>query len=299
MKAKKAPLFQVIGLIGRTGLARHEEFLLTLKKDLEARGCELLWDANTSLVFGNTKETTRAHILKKADLVLTLGGDGTILKLVRDLPKRKDLHIFGINLGNLGFLTEARNPHKAFDLLTEFFAGRYQVDERILLRVTLYRKGKKISTHLALNDAVINQGNFARLICLRAEIDQRKMIDFKADGIILATPTGSTGHSLSAGGPIIHPSMDGFIFTPICPAELSVRPVVIPSNRQITLTLQTARRFEDNRVGLTIDGQVVIPIEYDDQVKIRKSSRKLYFIRKATGHTNYYRLLREKLHWGK
>ncbi|MBU0981870.1 NAD(+)/NADH kinase [Patescibacteria group bacterium] len=299
MKAKNTQNFQTVGLIGRTRLTDKTAFLLKLKKYLEENKKTLLWDNHMSAIYGDKQEHTVAHILKNADLVLTLGGDGTILKILRDLPKRKDLFICGINLGNVGFNTEIRDPKKTLNYLDEFFKGEYHVDERLILRATLYRNGKKISTHTALNDVVINQGNFARLISLRAEIDQRKMISFKSDGVILATPTGSTGHSLSAGGPIIHPRIEAFIFTPICPAVLSVRPIVIPANRQITVTLETERRYKDNTIGLTIDGQIVLPLQYGDQIKIRRSSRRLRFIRKATGGGSYYRLLRDSLSWGK
>ena len=299
MKAKIPPKFQNIGLIASQKAERHKNFLLDLKANLEKRGCNLMWDEVLGNLFGDSNQKKMPTIMKKADMVITLGGDGTILKLMRDLTKRKDLLVFGVNLGTLGFLTESPKSTKVFELLDEFFDDKFHVDERLILRATVYRKGAKIATHLCLNDVVINQGNFARLISLKSQIDQRKMIDFKADGVIIATPTGSTGHSLSAGGPIIHPRIDAFIFTPICPSELSVRPIVIPSNRQITITVATDRRFADNQIGLTIDGQIVIPVEYGDIVKVRRSSRKLRFIRKKTGGGNYYRLLRDKLSWGK
>ncbi|MBT4384144.1 NAD(+) kinase [Candidatus Peregrinibacteria bacterium] len=298
IKAKKSEKFQTIGLIGRTRMQEHATFLRKLKKYLEKNKCNILWDEHLSCVYGEKNVETQKKILKKADIVISLGGDGTILKIVRDLPKRKNLYIYPVNLGNLGFLTETKKSDAVFTQLDEFFAGKYTVDERLLIRTTLYRKNLKLETHLALNDMVINQGNFARLISLHAEIDQRKMIRFKGDGLIIATPTGSTGHSLSAGGPIIHPKIDAFIFTPICPSELTVRPIVVPSNRQLSITIRTERRFKDNHIGLTIDGQIVIPVHYGDTIKVRRSSRKLRFIRKAPG-ASYYRLLRSKLNWGK
>jgi NAD+ kinase len=297
MKAESKPNFQTIGLLGRTRMEDHTPFLRKLKRVLEKRGIELMWNEYLSCIYGDKGEHSRKSILRNADLVITLGGDGTILKAVRELPKRKDLFFYGINLGNVGFLTESKKSDKAFDELKEVLDGHFTIDERLLLRSTLYRKGEKLETHLALNDVVINQGNFARLISLGAEIDQRRMINFKADGLIIASPTGSTGHSLSAGGPIVHPRIDALVFTPICPSELTVRPIVIPSNRQLTIHIRTERRFKDNHIGLTIDGQIVIPVHYGDQVKVRRSSRKLRFIRRT--EKNYYRLLRNKLRWGK
>jgi len=299
MKAKTTVKFQRIGLLGRSHMEEHGDFLKELKHYFEKRHCEIYWDKYLSPTYGLKRELTRHEILKRCNLVLTLGGDGTILKVVRDLPKRADLYILGVNLGNVGFHTEIQNKARLTQTLDEFFSGKYHIDERLMLRVTVYRGGKKIETHLALNEMVINQGNFARLISLYAEIDKRKMIAFKADGVIVATPSGSTGHSLSAGGPIIHPRIDAFIFTPICPAELSVRPIVIPYNRQLTISIKTERRYDDNKIGLTIDGQIVIPVEYGDQIKIRASGRRLRFIRRARAGGNYYHILREKLSWGK
>lgn len=299
MKAKNPKKFQVIGLIGRSRMTQHKAFLTDLMSFLKKQKCKVMWDDHLSCVYGEKNEHTRKKILKESDMVITLGGDGTVLKAVRDLPKRKDLYIYGINLGNVGFHTEVKKSRKAMEILKEFFNGKYYIDERLVLRVTVYRKGEKIATHLALNDAAINQGNFARLISLRAEVNQRRMIKFKADGLIIASPTGSTGHSLSAGGPIVHPQIESLIFTPICPSDLTVRPVVVPSNRQINVTIDTDRRFDDNKIGLTIDGQIVLPVEYGDQIKIRKSSRRLRFIRRSSSVGSYYRVLRDKLGWGK
>ncbi len=297
MKPKKPIKFQSIGLIGRTKLEKDANFLEKLKNHLQRKGCSLMWDSHVGAILGKKNEHSVGHILRNVDMAITLGGDGTILKLVRDLPTRKNLLVFGVNLGNLGFHTAA-NRGDAFKLLDEFFQGNYHVDERLLLRVTIYRNGKKIDTNLALNDVVVNQGSFARLISLKAEVDQRKMLDFKADGVIVATPSGSTAHALSAGGPILHPRVDALVFAPICPSILSLRPIVIPSNRQITLTVDTDRRYQNNYIGLTVDGQVVIPLEYGDQIKLRASHRKLRFIRKQIVGGRYYRLLREKLNWG-
>ncbi|MFT7183992.1 MAG: NAD+ kinase [Oceanicoccus sp.] len=291
--------FQTIGLIGRKKIKKHEPFLNHLMEYLKKKNRNVIWDDHLVDYYGKEHERGPAYILNHAHLVITLGGDGTILKLVRDLPKRKKLYVFGVNLGNVGFLTEVKQSEKVFEMLDEFFQGKYHIDERLVLRVTQYRNAEKLSTHLALNEAVINQGNFARLIGLNASIDQRKMISFKADGVILASPTGSTGHSLSAGGPILHPRVDAFVFAPICPSELSVRPIVIPSDRQITITVDTDRKFKDNKIGLTIDGQIVLPLEYGDKIKVRKSSRKLRFIRKQGSGQKYYRLLRDKLSWGR
>ena len=233
--------------------------------------------------------------MEKADLAITFGGDGTLIKLARNTGY-KNIPVFSINLGTVGFLTEIQKTENVLKNLERIFEKKYRIDARSLLRVTLYRKGEKIETFLALNEAVINQGNFARLIELSAEIDQRRMVQFKADGIIVATPTGSTGHSLSAGGPIVHPQLDAFVFTPVCPSALTMRPIIIPNSRQLTLKIETERKFKDNEIALTIDGQIVVPLKYGDQIKIRRSSRNFLLARMT--NTRYYRMLRDKLHWG-
>ena len=233
--------------------------------------------------------------MEKADLVITFGGDGTLIKLAQH-TSYKEIPVFSINLGTVGFLTEIQKNEKVIENLERVFNKKYRIDRRSMLRVTIYRKTKKIDTFLVLNEAVINQGNFARLIELSVEINQRRMVRFKADGVILSTPTGSTGHSLSAGGPIVHPQLDAFVFTPICPSALTMRPIVIPSNRQVTLTIETQRKFKDNHIALTIDGQIVTPLQYGDQIKIRRSARHFPLARMT--NTRYYRMLRDKLNWG-
>jgi NAD+ kinase len=249
-------------------------------------------DENVAPILGE-KAMTKTQLLAKADLAVVMGGDGTLLKTARALSKRVVI-CYGINLGNVGFLTESQ-PEKALDGLKRILAGKYVDDKRSLLRVTVYRKGKKIRTELALNDAVINQGSKARLIQLKVEMNQRLVNRFKADGLIISTPTGSTGHSLSAGGPIVHPKINAFVLTPICPVSLSNRPITLPNDRQLKITVETIREYHE-RVALTIDGQSTFSLEYGDEIKIRRSSRYFYLAR-MTGE-NYFKALRAKLGWG-
>lgn len=252
----------------------------------------MIFDNNCCEFFkepGHKKE----ELLKKSDMAIVLGGDGTLLKTARRMPRKKTL-ILGVNMGTLGFLSECR-PEKMFECLDKVFKGKFDVDKRSLLRTTIYRKGEKIETFLALNDAVINQGAFARLIEVHLAVDNRKLVNFKADGVIVATPTGSTAHSLSAGGPIVHPKISSLTVSPICPSSLSMRPIVIPDNRQLTATIATERRDESAIIGLTIDGQDLTVLKYGDKIKFRRSRRSLNLIR--TGN-RYYKMLRQKLHWG-
>jgi len=285
-----------IGIITKRGIHEHSDHIRCLKrlvKFLKESRKEIIFDTNSALCFKNQDGHRKTTILKKADLVLTLGGDGTLLKTARRLG-RKLVYILGVNFGNLGFLTET-DPSRVIETLTDIFAGKYQLDRRSLLRVTVYRGKQKLETYLALNDAVINQGVFARLIELDLEVDGRKVVRFKADGMIIATPTGSTAHSLSAGGPIVHPTVEGFTISPICPSSLAMRPIVIPDKKQLTVSIETERRQEHHFIGLTIDGQDTLPLKYGDRVKFRRSSRSLYLIRTKN---RYYRVLRSKLGWG-
>lgn len=286
-----------VGIITKRNLLEIPKNLALLKqltKYLKAKKVEIVYDNNAYKIFPNAKGYKKEEILKTVDMAITLGGDGTILKTARSISKHKVL-LFPVNLGNLGFLTET-HPEKLFETLDLVFEDKYNIDRRSLLRITLYRKSKKICTYLALNDAVINQGSFARLITIDLEINGRRVVKFKADGVIVSTPTGSTAHSLSAGGPIVHPAIEGLIVTPICPSSLSMRSIVVPDTRQLTVTIETQRRTEDiSTIGLTLDGQDPCMLKFGDQVKIRRSKRYIYIIRTKN---RYYKMLRKKLNWG-
>lgn len=290
--AKNPEKLDSIGIITKRNIIASKEVVFKLVKYLKKNNKKVYLDNNAASLFKDKEGMKKKKILKKADMVICLGGDGTLLKTSRRMGKKK-VPVLGVNMGSLGFLTET-TPNKMFEALDRVFEGKYVIDRRFILRVTIYRDGEKIYTNLALNDAVINQGLFARLIDLRLEVNQRKIIEFEADGIIVATPTGSTGHALSAGGPIVHPSVHSFVIVPVCPKSLSVRPIIIPNDRQLKLIVQTHRVKE--HVGLTLDGQETFDLEYGDEIKIRKSSRWFDMIRITGG--GYYKVLRQKLHWG-
>lgn len=282
----------IIGIITKKNIEQHQKVLKSLMRYLKKHKKEIILDNNCA-PYAKQEGFKKEQILKKADLVITLGGDGTLLKTARRLSRKKVL-ILGVNYGNLGFLTEC-TPDKMFESLDKIFEGSYHVDKRSLLRATLYRDGKKIETYLSLNDAVINQGAFARLIKMDLEVDGIKLVKFTADGVIVSTPTGSTAHSLSAGGPIMHPYIQGLIIAPICPSSLSMRPIIIPDDKQLTVTIETQRREDAAIIGLTLDGQDMTMLKYGDKIRFRRSSRNVYMVRTAR---RYYRMLRNKLHWG-
>lgn len=282
-----------VGIITKRDADDHKELIKKIVAYLEKKGKEISFDENSFKFFKGAKGLKKEQLLRKVDMAVVVGGDGTILKTARRLP-RKHVPILGVHVGTLGFLTET-TPKKLFSLLNKIFKNQCKLDKRTVLRVTLYRGGRKTATYLALNDAVINQGYFARLIQMRVEINQRLVVRFKGDGMIVSTPTGSTAHALSAGGPIVHPHVPSLVVTPICPSSLSMRPIVLPDNRQINMCIETQRRQESETLGLTLDGQDVIPLKYGDEIKIRKSKRPFVFIRE--GH-KYYKTLRTKLSWG-
>jgi NAD+ kinase len=285
---------QKVGIIAKSTIAGHKAVFSKLLKLLQKEKCTVYLDNHAANLIKGAKFFDHQDIYETCDLIIVLGGDGTILKSAASAVK-KITPILGINLGNLGFNAET-GPDQMEETIKAVLKNKYFLDKRSLLRVTVYRDKNKLETFLALNDAVINQGMSARLIELKIEIDGRKMVSFNADGMIVATPTGSTAHSLSAGGPIVHPTLDAFVITPICPSTLALRPIVIPNDREVVITVATKRRGTYN-IGLTMDGQQTLPLEYGDTVKVRKSSRNFYLVRIDT--KNYYRTLREKLGWGR
>ncbi|MEK7524480.1 MAG: NAD(+)/NADH kinase [Patescibacteria group bacterium] len=290
----KRPLIRKVSIISKHTIGNRADFVKKLVHELKKYASEIFLDEHCAPIMGEKKSYEKAELLRKSDLAIVLGGDGTLLKTARQVGSKRPF-IAGVNMGHLGFLT-AFTPQKILTSLPRIFAGDFCHDERFLLRVTLYRDGKKKFTTLSLNDAVINQGGFARLITLQVEVNQRVLTNYKADGLIIATPTGSTGHSLSAGGAIVHPKIEGIVLAPICPVKLGVRPIIIPNTRQITIRLGTSWREEKKPIVLTIDGQITFNLKKDDVIRIRKSSRTFNMIRMG-GH-NYYRMLRKKLNWG-
>lgn len=223
------------------------------------------------------------------DLVMVMGGDGTILRV---LSKHRDLKAkyFGINLGHLGFLSEIP-PIQINKTLDKLFADKFTVDSRMMLHAELHRKGKLVGTFQALNEVAISQATLSRLISLKTKVDGLKLADFHADGLLVATPTGSTAYSLSAGGPIVHPSLQALILTPVCPHSFSQKPIVIPDTKKIEITVNS----DYETMNLTVDGQQNVKVQEGDVIKIRKGDS-VDFLRLPTEH--YFMNLRNKLGWG-
>jgi NAD+ kinase len=223
------------------------------------------------------------------DAVSVFGGDGTFLYAARMVAER-GVPILGINLGSLGFLTEVK-----LEQMREAFAGLltgdYELEERMLLDVEVVKQGNHFARYLALNDAVINKGALARIIELEVSVNSQLVTVTRSDGIIISTPTGSTGYSLSAGGPILHPTLEALIITPICPHTLTNRPVVVPDTAVVGICLR-----HGNDVMLTVDGQVGMPLEQGDRLHVGKAEHPMRLIQ--VDSSPFFKLLREKLKWG-
>jgi NAD+ kinase len=219
-----------------------------------------------------------------------IGGDGTLLAAARLLGERQ-VPIVAINHGGLGFLTEV-TLGEMYPALERVLAGQFITERRMMMDVALTRADKYIARYRALNDAVINKGSVSRIIELEAFVDGQYVSKFRADGLIVATPTGSTAYNLSAGGPIIFPTMNAMVVTPICSHTLTNRPIVLPEGVQIEITLHSSQ----DEVQLTIDGQVGQELETGDRVTIEKSVVSVKLV--APGGKNYFDVLRGKLKWG-
>jgi NAD+ kinase len=225
------------------------------------------------------------------DLIVVLGGDGTMIATSRMMGDY-DVPVLGINYGTLGYLAEFR-VEEMFGALESILAGDYRIDTRVRLAVDLVR-GEEILMHSrALNDVVINKSALARIIEIEARMNDQLISGFRADGLIVSTPTGSTAYNLSAGGPVVYPSMNALVITPICPFTLSDRPIVVPDDALIELRLRTP----NEEVVLTLDGQVGVPIHPEMRVLIRKSLTTFKIVQPM--NRNYFEVLREKLRWGK
>ncbi len=228
--------------------------------------------------------------LRAADLVLVLGGDGTLIHAAR-LLRGKPVPILGINLGSLGFMTEVPRS-EAFALLDVALQGKAKTTSRMKLQCRVFREGRLLLDDEVINDVVINKGALARIADFETWMGRDFVATFKADGIIFGTPTGSTAYTLSAGGPIVYPSIDCVILTPICPHALTQKPIVVPGDQVIRVELK--RHVED--VWVTIDGQVGQPLQLGDRVEVERSENRVHLVKNPD--LDYFAILRQKLRWG-
>ncbi len=283
--------FQTIGIISRPRRSNLSVVAPPLLKWLEARGVQALYDEETAgSLTVSTKGKTRQQVADASQLLLVLGGDGTLLAAAR-LAAPRGIPILPINMGSLGFLTSF-TLDELYPALEDALGGRFSVSERVMLYVELERGGKVIETQRVLNEAVVNKGALARMIELELSIDGDFVCRYRADGLIVASPTGSTAYSLSAGGPIVHPGVESFIITPICAHMLSDRPLVVRDSSSIQMKLSG----NTESVFLTLDGQRGIPLQATDVVRISRSKELLKLIQPP--RKSYFEILRNKLKWG-
>src|SRR6266853_3624476 len=283
--------FQSIGILSRPRRSNLAVVVPPLLKWLEARGIQTLIDEETaSSLPDGEKGQTRQHVADASQLLLVLGGDGTMLAAAR-LAAPRGIPILPINMGSLGFLTSftLEELHPALDDALE---GRFSLNERVMISVELVRASKVIDSQRVLNEVVINKGALARRIELELAIGGEFVCRYRADGLIVATPTGSTAYSLSAGGPIVHPSVESFVITPICPHTLSDRPLVVPDSSSIVMKLSG----NTESVFLTLDGQRGSPLQSTDSVRVSRAKEPLMLI--YPPKKSYFEILRSKLKWG-
>ena len=278
-----------VGIICKAGVPEPVELLKELLPWLRQKDCEAYVDKETASVL-NIEGTARSEIPSLAEVIVVLGGDGTMLSVAR-LVGEKGIPILGVNIGGLGFLT-AVTKDELYSVLQTLLTGDCPVEERIMLTACVLRHSECIAEYLVVNDVVVNKGALARIIDLETYIDQSYVATFKADGLIVSSPTGSTAYALSAGGPILYPTLNSIVLAPICPHTLTNRPIVLPDNVVIDIVL----RSQNEDVVLTIDGQVGFSLRQGDTVKVKKSQFKTRLF--IPCERDYFQILRTKLKWG-
>src|SRR6266853_3515412 len=283
--------FRAIGIFSRPRRADITDIVRPLLEWLAKREIRAVYDSETAASLRDESGGRPRELLaQESDLLLVLGGDGTLLAAARVAAPR-GIPILPINMGSLGFLTSFM-LEELYPALEDILAGRLTISERVMLHAELQRGDKILDKQTVLNEVVINKGALARMIELELSIDQDFVCRYRADGLIVASPTGSTAYSLSAGGPIVHPSVESFLITPICPHTLSDRPLVVGDTCNVGMRL----RGTAESVYLTLDGQKGVLMQSEDRVVIVRAKERLKLIQPH--RKSYYEILRSKLKWG-
>jgi len=284
-----------IGIAVKPKLVEARETLVELAAWLRQRSVEAVWTTEAAKLVDGVERNVAdgAGLAAQVDLVLVLGGDGTLLSMAKAIAESgRDVPILAVNFGSLGFLTEITRP-EIFQALEAVINDRATHDLRMMLRTTAARNGAATFSHMALNDIVFTRTALSRMIELSVSVGDQFVTTVKADGLIVATPTGSTAYNLAAGGPIVHPSMDALVLTPIAPHMLTNRPIVIPTEREVRVRTTSANAGDE--VYVTVDGQTGFGLQEGDEIAIAKSERPLRLIRSTT--RSYFEVLRQKLKW--
>jgi NAD+ kinase len=290
---------KAVGIVAKARLDRAASHVAQIAAWLDARRIQPFFDPDTAALAKSAGTTAhyeiadRDELPRHVDMIVVLGGDGTLLGMAgRIAQTNADIPILGVNFGSLGFLTEVTLP-ELLASLESAIDGMAQTEPRMMLHVTVDAGGRRLVDRVVLNDVVVTQGALSRIIELSVTVDGEFMMRVKADGLIIASPTGSTAYSLSAGGPIVHPRVDGLTITPIAPHTLTNRPVVVPGSSEIRI--QPLNAHEHLEVFATFDGQALVPLKDDHIVTVRRAERPLRLIRASA--RGYFQVLREKLKW--
>jgi len=279
-----------IGIIANVRKEKAPELITRLKSWAKDRGVEVVLESEIAKKMAEPGGVEREEIGSRIDMVVAFGGDGTLLMAARSVRKF-NVPILGINLGAFGYLT-VFNLNEMIEALEMIYRGDYRTEKRMMLDVLMHGGGKTQVDYSVLNDVVINRGNLSRMVDLEVIVDDRYLTTYKADGLIISTPTGSTAYSLSAGGPIVFPVLDSIIINPICPHTLTNRPVMLPESASIRVVLWT------KGVGatVTLDGQLSFDLRSGDSIVIRKSKYVTNLV--TSPRREYLQILRSKLGWG-
>jgi NAD+ kinase len=287
-----------IGLVAKRGLRAASEHLDRLGAWLGERGIEAVYESDTAGLArspGDNPPRSREDLPRDVDLVIVLGGDGTLLSMATRIAQAgRDIPILGVNFGSLGFLTETRID-ELYTSLESVMNGTALIDERAMLSAEAFRNREQFDSRVVLNDVVFTKAALSRIIELSVSVSTGLVTKVKADGLIIATATGSTAYNLAAGGPIVHPHVDALVLTPIAPHTLTNRPIVIPGSETIDVRPHIDADTGDD-IYVTYDGQSGYPLQKGDVVTVRKSDRKLRLIKAPA--RSYFAVLREKLKWG-
>lgn len=280
-----------IGIIGNPKKLSALKLARDLSNWLGKKGIKVFVSYDcTEMLLDKKQAVENEALLSDIDILIALGGDGTLLSAAR-LISSSGIPILGINLGGLGFLTEV-NSSRVYEVLEQVLGNKFSVENRMLISGYVLRKGKwKVSPFSALNDVVITTEAIARVLKLETSIDKQYVTTYIADGLIIATPTGSTAYSLSAGGPIVHPALKAIIITPICPHTLTNRPIIVSEKSSISVE----PIFETNKITLTIDGQIKFNLLRSDKLVIKKAPYTLKLI--SSTENDFFAILRKKLKW--
>jgi NAD+ kinase len=279
-----------IGIIVKTTDKKNAPLVSDIVEWLTSKGVEVVLDSEAAKFIGREGGVSKTKIAEQIDVLLVLGGDGTFISAAR-LVVKKNVPLLGVNIGGLGFLTEV-SVDEAKRVLESVLKGDFVTENRMLLIAHVHRHDERIADYSVMNDVVINKGALARIIQIEMHINGNFVCSYRADGLIISTPMGSTAYSLSAGGPIVHPVLNSIIITPICAHSLTNRPLVVPDDSKI----RTVVKETNGEVFLTLDGQVGFSIEKGDVIEVKKSDTQLKVIKSPL--RNYYEILRTKLRWG-